>query len=260
MDVPQDAWGYIADTVEMTDRDFEILQALYRAEIAYLDHRIGELKESLEEHDEWEDTVFVVTGDHGENIGDHGLMDHQYCLYDTLLHVPLVIHGGSFTGGDTVEDLVSLTDLALTLLDEVGIDAPEFRAQAQGQSFHPDTETDPRDQVVAEYMAPQPSMDALEKRVGDLPEHVREYDRALRAVRTDRYKYIRGSDGSRELYDLRCDPGETEDLADTRKDVVADLDATLDEWLGSFEHADRSGDVEMREETKARLEDLGYLQ
>ena len=133
MAVPQDAWGYVAGTVEMTDRDFEILRGLYRAEIAYLDHRIGELRDMLEAHGEWEDTVFVVTGDHGENIGDHGLMDHQYCLYDTLLHVPLVVHGGSFADGGTVEDLVSLTDLAPTLLDEAGIDAPEFREQTQGR-------------------------------------------------------------------------------------------------------------------------------
>jgi len=260
MAVPQDAWGYVAGTVEMTDRDFEILRALYRAEIAYLDRRIGELRDMLEAHGEWENTVFVVTGDHGENVGDHGLMDHQYCLYDTLLHVPLVIHGGSFVGGETVDDPVSLTDLAPTLLDETGIDAPDFREHAQGRSVHPDTEAEPRDRIVAEYMTPQPSMDTLETRVGDLPEAVREYGRSLRAVRTDRYKYIRGSDGSQELYDLQRDPGETENLADTRGDVVADLGATLDEWLGSFEHADRSGDVEMREETRARLEDLGYLQ
>lgn len=81
-----------------------------------------------------------------------------------------------------------------------------------------------------------------------------------RLIRTPRYKYIRGSDGSRELYDVRHDPGEADDLADTRGDVVADLDATLEEWLDSFEYADLTGEVEIREETRARLEDLGYLQ
>jgi arylsulfatase A-like enzyme len=147
------------------------------------------------------------------------------------------------------------------LLDEVGIDAPEFHAQAQGRSFHPDADAEPRDRIVAEYMAPQSSMDVLEKRVGGLPAHVREYDRSLRAIRTDRYKYIRGSDGSRELYDLQRDPGEAENLADTRGDIVDDLDAILEKWLDSFEHADLSGDVEMRGGgTRARLEDLGYLQ
>ena len=260
MDVPQDAWGYIAGKTELSDRDFEVLRALYRTEIAYLDHRIGELRDLLEEHGEWEDTVFVVTGDHGENIGDHGLMDHQYSLHDTLLHVPLVIHGGSFTGGGTVDDLVQLTDLAPTLLDEVGIDAPEFREQAQGRSFHPDADTEPRDRVVAEYLAPQPSMEALEKRVGDLPAHVYEYDRSLRALRTEEWKLIRGSDGSRRLYHVASDPEESEDVADENPEVVSRLEGELDEWLDSFEHAEHTGDVSMREETRERLEDLGYLQ
>jgi len=206
MDVNQDAWRYIANKVGMTDSDFEILQALYRAEISYLDERIGELRGHLENAGEWDDTVFVVTGDHGENIGDHGLMDHQYSLHDTLLHVPLVIHGGAFTRGETVDDLVQLTDLAPTLLDAAGIDAPEFREQAQGQSFHPDADTKPREYAYAEYLAPQPSMEALEKRVGELPESVYEYDRSLRAIRTDRWKLIRGSDGTRWLYDIENDP------------------------------------------------------
>jgi len=71
MDIPQDAWRYIAGKAELSDRDFDVLRSLYRAEITYLDHRIDELKQLLETHGEWEDTVFVVTGDHSENIGDH---------------------------------------------------------------------------------------------------------------------------------------------------------------------------------------------
>ena len=260
MDVPQDAWGYIAGTVEMTDRDFEILRALYRAEIAYLGERIGELRRHLEAAGEWEDTIFVVTADHGENIGDHELMDHQYCLYDTLLHVPLVVHGGAFTDGETVDDLVQLTDLGPTLLDAAGVDAPKFREQAQGRSFHPDADVDPREFAVAEYLAPQPSMDALEKRVGSLPDGVRRYDRSLRSIRDDEWKLIRGSDGSTELYRVADDPDERTDLADDRPEQVNRLEAALDDWLTSFEHADVSGGVDMSADTKERLEDLGYLQ
>ena len=260
MDVPQDAWGYIADTVEMSEQDLEILRCLYRAEIAYLDQQIGELKELLEEQNEWEDTIFVVTGDHGENIGDHGLMDHQYCLYDTLLHVPLIIHGGEFTGSDEIDDLVQLTDIAPTLLDAAGIDAPEFRKQMQGRSFHPDADTEPREYVFAEYMAPQPSMDALEKRVGDLSEDVYEYNRSLRAIRSTEWKYIRGSDGSEELYNVAENPEETENLVNENPEKAAELKSALDDWLQSFDHADADGDVSMRDETKERLEELGYLQ
>lgn len=260
MDVPQDAWSYIASKTDIPDHEFEILRGLYRAELAYLDKRIGELKQSLEDAGEWEDTIFVVTADHGENIGDHDLMDHQYCLYDTLLHVPLVIHGGAFTGGGESNQLIQLTDLAPTLLDAAGIDAPEAREGFQGVSFHPDADTEPREYAIAEYMAPQPSMEALEKRVGELPDEVSDYDRSLRAIRSTEYKLIRGLDGSRELYHVESDSEERHDLTDENPEITDHLDSELDDWLDSFEHADPEGSVSMSRSTKARLEDLGYLQ
>jgi arylsulfatase A-like enzyme len=259
MAVPQDAWRYIAGEVDLGDREFDILRALYRAELAYLDRRIGELRRHLEAAGEFEDTVFVVTGDHGENIGDHGMMDHQYSLYETLLHVPLVVHGPGFETGQ-VDDLVQLTDLAPTLLDAANIDASELREASQGRSFHPAAETAPREHAIAEYMAPQPSMDALRKRVGTLSDDVERFDRSLRAIRTDDEKLIRGSDGTRELYELRNDPEEATNLAAERPERVNALEAELDDWLDTFDHADTSGTVSMTDETEARLEDLGYLQ
>lgn len=259
MGVSQDAWGYITGTIDIAEKDFEILQALYHAEITYLSEKINAVTQMLKDAGEWENTLFIVTSDHGENIGDHGLMDHQYAVYDTLIHVPLFIHGGPFGEKEEIHDLVQLVDLPPTILDVLDIDAPAAREQFQGISFHPDSD-ETRDFAIAEYMAPQPSMDAIQKRVGDLPEHVREYDRSLRAIRTDQYKYIRGSDGSQELYDIQRDPGETEDIAETHDDVVSDLDNRLDDWLDSFEHAEHTDTVSMDDDTKARLEDLGYLQ
>jgi arylsulfatase A-like enzyme len=258
MEVPQDAWGYIAGTTEMTDEGFEILRALYRAEISYLSKRILEIVDVLKAEGEWEDTLFIITSDHGENIGEHGLMDHQYALYDTLLNVPLFIHGSPF-GDESSDDLVQLVDLPPTILDVLDIDAPGAREQFQGVSFHPDAPED-REFAVAEYLSPQPSMNALQKRVGDLPDNVEKFDRSLRAIRTERYKYIRGSDGSQGLYNIQNDPDETRDISDTYGDVVHELDTELDGWLDSFDKADHSDDVSMDEQTKARLEDLGYLQ
>lgn len=259
MDVPQDAWGYIAGDVELTDRELDTLRALYRAEIVYLDRRIGELREHVEAADEFEDTVFVVTSDHGENIGDHGMLDHQYCLYDTLLHVPLVVHGEGFEEGP-VDDLVQLTDLAPTLLDAAGVGAPEMRAGFQGQSFHPKTNGESRNHVIAEYMAPQPSMDALRKQVGTLSADVSRLDRSLRAIRTAEEKLIRGSDGVREFYETQDDPDESSNLVAEKPAQAEALETVLENWLDSFEHADSSGTVSMTDSTKARLENLGYLQ
>ena len=258
MTVSQDAWAYITGHESHTEAEFEVLHGLYNAEIAYLDRRIGDLRGHLEATGEWEDTILVVTGDHGENVGDHDLMDHQYCLYDSLLHVPLVVAGGAFDGGGTVDDLVQLTDLAPTLLDAADIDAPAMRESIQGRSFHPATTTDPRTHAIAEYMAPQPSMDALREQVGPLPDGF-PFDRSLRAVRTADDKLIRGSDGSRERYAVDADPEESTDLAAETPDRVDELETVLDDWLDSFEHSEASGSVSMTDATQDRLEDLGYL-
>jgi hypothetical protein len=71
---------------------------------------------------------------------------------------------------------------------------------------------------------------------------------------------IRGSDESLELYNIEADPDETNELSDSRGDMVQTLKSELDTWLASFEHAKRDGDVDMQSETREQLEDLGYLQ
>jgi arylsulfatase A-like enzyme len=260
MAISQDAWGYIGGNIEHTEREFVALRGLYRAEIAHLDERIGELRDTLRAAGEWEDTVFVLTSDHGENVGDHGLMDHQYCLYETLLDVPLMIHGGAFSGGNVIDDPVQLVDLPPTLLDATDMTAPAARKAFQGRSIHPDADMEPRKHAIAEYVAPQPSMDALERRVGSLSPEVRRFDRSLRAIRADGWKLIRGSDGSRELYELDDDPDERNDRVVDSADRATTLGNELDEWLASFEHATTDETVSMNDDTEARLEDLGYLQ
>lgn len=259
MEVPQDAWEHIAGLNELTEKEFEILRALYRAEIAYLDKRIRQLCDSLKAQADWENTVLVVTGDHGENIGDHGLMDHQYCLYDTLLHVPLVIHGGSIGNGGAVDDLVQLTDIGPTLLNEVGIEGSVFQEWAQGRSFHKEAPTSSRNWVFAEYLAPQPSMESLKRKFGNLPDQMRQYNRSLRAIRSEEWKLIRASDGSTELYNISTDPAESNDIAASNPDTVDHLENKLDNWLDSFSKMEVNGDVSLDSDAKARLEDLGYL-
>nr|WP_231751560.1 sulfatase [Halogeometricum sp. CBA1124] len=133
----QDPRAYDVGEYALNDREFEALRGLYRGSLAYLDDQLARLRESLVAAGEWEDTVFVALGDHGENIGDHGFFGHQYNLYDTLLHVPMVARGGPFDGGRR-DDLVQTLDLAPTLLDAAGIDDPAFERQMHARSLHPD--------------------------------------------------------------------------------------------------------------------------
>ncbi len=260
MEIPQNAWEFIAGELELTETELETLHALYVAEIAYLDRQLETLINQLKVTGKWDNTIFVLTSDHGENIGEHGMMDHQYCLYDTLLHVPLIITGGAFDDGGEHEKLVQTTDIAPTLLDAAGIESAPITSQFQGHSFHPTTSDSPREYVVAEYMAAQPSMNALERQLDDVPPFMHTYDRSLRAIRTADQKLIRGSDGSTEYYDLTEDPNEQSPIADERTDEISALKAQLDDWLQSFEPASHEESIGMSDQAKSRLEELGYIQ
>ncbi|MXV64571.1 sulfatase-like hydrolase/transferase [Natronorubrum sp. JWXQ-INN-674] len=261
--IRQDPRAYDCEDYELTEREFSLLRGLYKAELAYVDDQLGQLRSALEDAGAWEDTLFVVCGDHGEHIGEHGFFGHQYNLYDTLINVPLVLHGGPFTGGGRRDDLVQLLDLPATLLEAVDIDDPALREQGSSRSMHPDltsaSASPSRDAVFAEYVAPQPSIDRLEARFGDIPDRVREYDRRLRAVRTREFKYVRGDDGFERLHDMTVDPNERDDIAADNPETVRALRRRLEDRFEPLEDADEADDVAMREGTKERLADLGYL-
>jgi arylsulfatase A-like enzyme len=257
LEVPQKPWEVVTEQRSPSDSDYQILRSLYNAEIEYVDDKIGEIKSFLADAGKLDNTLFLITGDHGENIGEWGMMDHQYCLYDTLIHVPLIISGGSFSNGEKVDQLVQLPDIPVTILDELGIDAPEFRDKSQGISFHPNSNNN-RNYVISEYMAPQPSIEAIKTRVGDPHNVISQYDRSLRSIRDHENKLIRGSDGSKELYSVY--PSKPEERITNPGEKKEELEKKLNEWISSFESTDHNEPVSMEKETKDRLEDLGYLQ
>jgi arylsulfatase A-like enzyme len=254
--VPQKPWKHLCQKKEMTDSDFDILQSLYSAEISYIDAQLGQVVDYLKKTGDWNDTIFIVLGDHGENIGDHGFMDHQYCLYDTLLHVPVIISGGAVESDSSRTDLIQVSDIYPTVLDLLDITDEQSEAQFQGQSAFSDNN---RRGVISEYMAAQPSMDSLTAKVGDIPDPVYQLDRRLRAIRMNDYKLIRASDGEIELYDIENDPGEQTDLSDEHQDVVSELESELDDWLECFDQHTSSADPSVSDKTASRLEDLGYI-
>jgi arylsulfatase A-like enzyme len=261
--IEQDAWRYLGGEIELTDRDFEILEGLYDSEIGYLDHRIGELLDDLSSRGVLEDTLVVIVGDHGENVGDHGLMDHQYCLYDTLVHVPLIVRGGEeFRGGERVADVVESRDLFPTILDAAGVDQPEVdgvSTRTLGDVVGPDG-SDDGGMAISEYLVPQPEIDTLRTKTTKTDDaRLDQYDRALRAVRTTRWKFIESSDGSRELYDIVDDPHESTNVVSDHPDIADQLQTVLHDTCGPLRRGEQSGGDELDAGAQQRLEDLGYI-
>jgi len=264
--VDQEPWEYLAGNVEMTEDDFCALKALYEGELSYLDHRLGQLFDFLQKEGIFDETLIFIVGDHGENIGNHSLMDHQYWLYDTLLRVPLIIrYPDSVPEDTTVQKQVEVRDTYPTVLDACGLDAPE----EDGVSSHsllkylPEASSTAkaRDHAFAEYLVPQPDIEKLKIRTNSAEQatHLDSFDRSLRCVRTEDWKLIRASDGQVELYNLESDPDESEDVKHTHPEVVSELSEVLDAEFDSLEKGNRKRFDEMSSSTRSQLEELGYV-
>jgi len=250
--IEQDAWGYTAGDVEYSEEEFETFRALYRAELSYVDRQIGKLLTELDDRGIRDETTIIVVGDHGENIGDHGFMDHQYCLYQTLVHVPLIIDGSGVDPGK-ISALVETRDIFPTILDVADHAVPDDETISDNTLL----EDPERPFAISEYLAPQPSMESLREWVGANAD-TDGLDRTLRAIQTEVWKLIEGSDGSVELYDLSEDPSETESVATEATNVVDQLRYELDQNDVPLAYRS-SGEFDASEASRQRLEDLGYI-
>ena len=129
----------------LTEQEIERLRRLYDAAIAYTDDQIGRIVTHLEETGRYEDTLIVLTSDHGELFGEHGQHGKPERIYDELLHVPLIVANGPDHLADATDDLVSLLDVPPLIHDALGVEVPE-EYEGRRPGIDP-----PREHVVAEH-------------------------------------------------------------------------------------------------------------
>ncbi len=259
--VNQDPWKFLTGRSEMTEEDFDLLGRLYDGEISYVDQRVRQIVEMLRTARLLDDTLLVVTSDHGENLGDHGFMDHAYCLYDTLLRVPLIMRGPEgFSGGGRVTGQVQSNELFATALELAGVPADDpARGQIETTGTLFPSDAGAADHLaVAEYREPQPPLEVLRRRFPGFDG--RGFDRSLRMARGGGWKYIQASDGAEELYDLAADPGETDNRVLVEGPRADCLKGELEARFGPMAAADTGGEgLDLDADTVKKLEALGYL-
>ena len=217
---------------------------LYDGEIAFADEQVGRLVRYLKEKGVYQNTVIVLAGDHGEGLGEHGEKTHGFFIYNSTMHVPLIIRVPEAAGGHAVPDPVSLVDLMPTVLGAVGADVP---AQVQGKS------------LLARVRGGGPDAGERERSVyGEtfLPRIHFNWSE-LRAAENAKYHFI---DAPRpELYDVGNDPGEMRNLLGEKKAVAEEMRAKLVAMIRDYsagkELAEKTGlDPALME----RLKSLGY--
>jgi len=238
-------------------RDQEVLGDLYDGALNYLDHKIGRIVDILRQKGVLEDTIVIITADHGENLGSHGLMGHFWCLFDSLIKVPLIMRCPKiFAAGERISGQVQNIDILPTLLDILGIRKEEIE-QLQGISFYAGGRIVPR----RKYAFAQWSGCGMAEWKSRFPEFdFSPYERSLLAVRSDRYKLIWSSDDRTELYDLSMDPGELKNICGAFPGRADSLKKELIHWqrslTGSVSGRERA---DLDENVKQRLMALGYL-
>ena len=216
----------------------------YDGEVSLVDQSLGEIDRFLRENRLLEKTDIVLTSDHGESLGEHGEAGHGFFVYDSTLHVPLIIRPAGSAGkrGRRIEQQVSLIDVMPTILDSLHFPIP---SSVQGKSLRPllFNGSVPAVSLYSECFIP-------ELHFGWSP---------LRSLRFGRYKYI---DAPRpELYDVVEDRGEVRNLYSERPDIGAAYRKKLARFIQTFGAGARPATAEQQADpdTVRKLLSLGYL-
>jgi arylsulfatase A-like enzyme len=204
--------------------EIEAEMAMYDGTIAYMDAELNRLLTSLDERGLLDKTIVIVTSDHGEQFGEHGLFLHSNSLYKPLLHVPLMIsYPARVPGGLRVGTRVSLHDLPSTVLDLIGMHDDDM---FPGASLS-------RHWSAGSASTGSPDLVLSEVRYSDWAEKWHPTAKGdMHSLMDDRYHYIRTGDGREELYDLQADPGEQHDVG-----VTVEGRPVVERFRSQLEHA-----------------------
>ena len=180
------------------EREWRELRACYMSAVTELDSQLGRIIASLEKNGFLDNTIIIVTGDHGRYVGAHGIDAHNFGVFEEIMTVPFICAGPGITSGTTTDSHVSLVDLHATTLDLAGVPLPE-RPETDGTSFAP-LLSDPEKQS-GRYRR------SLGENFGT------RFLVSQRVLWSDNFKLVFNGFDYDELYDLDSDPFELQNLA-----------------------------------------------
>ena len=260
--VNQDREKYVAGEVSMKDEDFKVLKALYDAELNYFDNELGKFFDFLKSSELFDNTMIIITADHGENFGRHNLIGHGLCLYDDVLKIPLIIRYPKAFDCQKINQQVQLSDIFPTILDILKIDKEQYSETYWGSIKKMSDDESFEEDRIAIFEQGCPTMDIFHKKIKKLDlEFLKSYQCSMHGIRTKDYKFIWSSNGLNELYDLREDPSELKNLIDVLPEKAKELQNQLFNVANKFQTDEpvlSLTDTKDKEVAK-RLKGLGYM-
>ncbi len=253
----QMAFGY--GVFDYSDVQLAAARAVYDACLRELDWFTDKLMRRLDERGMLEDTIVVLTSDHGESLGEHHRFGHRYDLHQTLLHVPLLIRYPKGLEPRRVSEPVSTQDLFATLTELVDLPAAPTATHSRSMFGAP------RGSLFSEVETfDSAGLELVLKHFDHIEEPEGGFERTFRSIRKGSSKLILDNLDHAELYDLETDPLEETDLAPEQPETVAKLVAEMEarwEALPAYDAGKRTDEdrpVVSRKE-KSMLEVLGYV-
>ncbi len=216
----------------------------YDGAIAYVDHCLGRLFSEMKRMGLYDNTLVIITSDHGEAFGERGVIGHASTVYQDQIRVPLVIRYPKQRVGSVVDEVTSGVDVFPTVMGVVRLRGPDGLA---GRS------------LVERWNAAGRAVFSEGLPGAVHAEMHRRFRESLRAVVVGRWKLIMGSSGTRELYDLSTDPDETRNVYGAEPEVRARLERILDASRRE-ERTNKGKPVKLHPEILERFRGLGYVQ
>lgn len=252
-------WKHFAGQQPLSESDFEIIRELYAGEMAYTDECVAKVLDALVDANILDDTLVIITSDHGESLGEHDLLGHPPSMYETTMHIPLMLRfPPRFEPGTVNNDLVSLVQLVPTVLDVCDLYALMPKAVAARPSLASEDGA-AMTEVLAQNEHPVNGLDILRR--GFPQFDADSIDCPMRMLIDDRYKLIWHVGKRTELYDLWVDRDETQNLAEQRHEVVERMLRRLGELEKGFVRPPATGDAPDLKDQEAleQLRNYGYL-
>ncbi len=252
-----------------------VINDMYAAEIAFEDHAMRHLYAYLDEPEVREGTMVVITSDHGEGMNNHHFVGHSLVAYNDLVHVPLIVrYPPLYPAGRRVRFPVSTRRIFHSVLEAAGV-FPTHNSATEAEGAPVDVRAwslaravegrDPEGgETFTEAYVPDTLIALMEAQDPEAIELFR-CRQMRRAVYRQRYKLITVGGEPDELFDVVADPGERDNLAPAKPELVAQLMGLLGRFVAEArarrpatwheEHLDPTADAELAE----RLRGLGYI-
>jgi len=250
-------WSYTFGLHEYTAGELAVMAGTYDATIAELDDLFRRLMARLEKEGYLENTVVILTSDHGEHLGEQHILGHQYSLYEPLLRVPLLVSGSELLPPGRESRPVMNHDLFPTLLEIAGVEPPGGAGRSTVSLVRPREDRVRVAECLGLFRDPFRAVRARHPGWDPAP-----WEREIRAIYRGGEKLIEWEDGERRLFDLDGDRGaRARDLASSAGGRALDLSADLEAVAAALRRApgpDRPAPV-LSEEHRRLLGALGYM-